>query len=164
MEKWLALSVATDEQWRALCSALGDPEWARNSAFATREGRRKAHDAIDERLHDWTRKRERSEAVAELRALGIPASEVADPSRLLQANPQFQARGYFEAPEHPVVGAIPLPSVPFRYASIDRWLRTPAPTIGQHNEAVLCGILGLSPSDLRDLEAEGVIGTRPEGL
>jgi crotonobetainyl-CoA:carnitine CoA-transferase CaiB-like acyl-CoA transferase len=160
----LALSVATDAQWRALCSALGDPEWALDAALGTRAGRRKAHDAIDERLRDWTLERKRADVVAELRALGIPASEVADPCRLLETNPQFRARGYFEAPEHPVVGAMPLPSLPFRYASIDRWFRTPAPTLGQHNEPVLCGILGLSAGELRDLEAEGVTGTRPEGL
>jgi crotonobetainyl-CoA:carnitine CoA-transferase CaiB-like acyl-CoA transferase len=163
-EQWLALSVATDAQWRALCSALGDPEWARGPHLQTQAGRRRDHDAIDERLRDWTRQRERPEIVAELRALGIPASEVADPCRLLETNPQFRARGYFEAPEHPVVGAMPLPSWPFRYASIDRWLRTPAPTMGQHNEPVLGGLLGLSSEELRDLEAEGVIGTRPEGL
>jgi crotonobetainyl-CoA:carnitine CoA-transferase CaiB-like acyl-CoA transferase len=59
---------------------------------------------------------------------------------------------------------MPLPSLPFRYASVDHWLRTPAPRIGQHNERVLGGILGLSANELRELEAEGVIGTRPEGL
>jgi len=69
-----------------------------------------------------------------------------------------------ETPEHPVVGAMPLPSLPFRYASIDRWLRTPAPRLGQHNEPVLCGTLGLSPGELRELEDEGVIGTRPTRL
>ena len=164
MENWLALSVAKDDQWRALRSALGDPEWAMDPAFDSRAGRRDAHDTIDEHLRDWTRTRERAEIVAEWRALGIPASEVADPCRLLQTNPQFQARHYFETPDHPVVGAMPLPSLPFRYASIDRWLRTPAPTLGQDNERVLCGILGLSPRDLLDLEAEGVIGTRPAGL
>jgi len=163
-EKWLALSIATDAQWRALRSALGDPEWALDPALETRSGRREAHDAIDERLREWTRKRERADIAAELRALGIPASEVADPCRLLETNPQFHARGYFETPAHPVVGAMPLPSLPFRYASIDRWLRTPAPTIGQHNQEVLCGILGLSPQELRELEAQGLIGTRPEGL
>jgi crotonobetainyl-CoA:carnitine CoA-transferase CaiB-like acyl-CoA transferase len=163
-ERWLALSVATDAQWRALCTALGEPDWATDSGLGTRAGRRKSHDAIDERLREWTRKRARAEIVAELRALGIPASEVADPCRLLQTNPQFRARGYFETPEHPVVGALPLPSQPFRYASVERWLRTPAPTLGQHNEPVLCGLLGLSPDELRDLEAEGVLGTRPEGL
>ena len=163
-EKWLALSVVTDAQWRALRAALGAPDWAMDSSFETRAGRQKAHDAIDERLGDWTRKRERAELVAELRGLGIPASEVANQCKLLESNPQFRARGYFETPEHPVVGSMPLPSLPFRYASIDRWLRTPAATLGQHNEAVLSGILGLSPQELRDLEADGVIGTRPEGL
>ena len=59
---------------------------------------------------------------------------------------------------------MPLPSLPFRYASIDRWLRKAAPTFGEHNERVLGGVLGLSPDELRELEAEGVIGTRPEGL
>jgi len=163
-EQWLALSIASDAQWRELRSALGDPKWAHDPAFETMAGRREAHDRIDERLGEWTRGLARADVVEELRARGIPASEVANPCRLLQTNPQFQARNYFETTEHPVVGAMPLPSLPFRFESIDRWLRTPAPTLGQHNEAVLCGILGLTLDELRDLEAEGVIGTRPEGV
>ena len=78
--------------------------------------------------------------------------------------PQLRSRGYFETPLHPVLGAMPLASLPFQYASVDGWLRAPAPTLGQHNETVLSGILGLSADELRELEAEGVIGTRPEGL
>jgi crotonobetainyl-CoA:carnitine CoA-transferase CaiB-like acyl-CoA transferase len=164
MEKWLAVSIASDAQWRSLRAALGDPAWAADPALDDRAGRRRAHDRIDERLREWTRSRDRGELAAELRALGIPASEVADPCRLLETNPQLRSRGYFEALPHPVVGAMPLPSLPFRYESVERWLRTPAPTMGQDNERVLRGILGLSADALRDLEAEGVIGTRPEGL
>jgi crotonobetainyl-CoA:carnitine CoA-transferase CaiB-like acyl-CoA transferase len=163
-QQWLALSVASDEQWRALRGALGDPEWAQDPALETRAGRREAHDAIDERLREWTGERDRTDLVAELRALGITASEVANPCRLLETIPQLRVRGYFETPDHPVVGPMPLPSLPFRYASIDRWTRTPAPTLGQHNEEVLCGMLGLSADELAALEANGVIGTRPEGL
>jgi len=164
MEKWLALSVASDAQWIALRSALGDPDWAVAPALETLAGRQNAHDTIDASLRTWTRTRERAGLVEELRARGIPASEVADPCRLLEANPQLRARSYFETPEHPVVGAMPLPSLPFRYAGTERWIRTPAPTLGQHNERVLCGILGLSSSELRALEDEGVLGSRPEGL
>jgi crotonobetainyl-CoA:carnitine CoA-transferase CaiB-like acyl-CoA transferase len=163
-EKWLALSITTDAQWRSLAKALGEPAWAKEHALASFAGRRDAHDVIDERLQEWTRKREQAEIVVELRALGIVASEVADPGRLLETNPQLRARRYFETTAHPVVGAMPLASLPFRYASIDRWLRTPAPTIGQDNERVLGGILGLSSEQLSELEAEGVIGSRPEGL
>ena len=40
----LALAVATDGQWDALCSVLGDPAWAREPALASAAGRRAAHD------------------------------------------------------------------------------------------------------------------------
>ena len=164
MEKWLALSVATDDQWHALRSVLGNPEWAADSALDSRSGRRRAHDTIDEHLCEWTRTQSREEIIEMLRASGIPASEVADPCRLIETNPQFRARRYFETPEHPVVGAMPVPSLPFRYSGVDRWLRSAAPTLGKHNEQVLCGILGLSQTALRQLEDEGIIGTRPKGL
>lgn len=164
LDGWLALSVTTDDEWRALRSLLGDPEWAMDPALDSRAGRRAAHAEIDEQLGAWTREHERAELVATLRAAGVPASEVANPSRLLETNPQLRARGYFETTEHPVVGAMPLPSLPFRYSSVERWLRSPAPTMGQHNERVLRGVLGLSSEDVADLEAEGMIGTRPEGL
>lgn len=163
-ERWLALSIATDAEWKALCKAMGNPDWATTPELETRAGRRAAHDEIDERLRTWTRSRERSELADALRAQGIPASEVADPRTLSRTNPQLRARGYFESPEHPVLGPLSLPSLPFRYASVDHWLRQPAPTLGQHNADVLSGILGLSESELRDLEADKIIGTRPEGL
>ncbi len=128
-EQWLALSIASDAQWRALRGVLGEPDWAMDPALETHAGRRAAHDVLDERLREWTRKAPRTGLVATLREQGIPASEVADPCRLRETNPQLRARGYFETPEHPVVGPMLLPSLPFRYASVDRWLRSPAPTL-----------------------------------
>ncbi len=156
---WVALSVTTDAQWRALRTALDDPPWAADPSLASRAGRWAAHDLIDGHLSEWTRTRHRAELVSELRALGICASEVADPSRLFQANPQLRHRTYFERPDHPVVGPVPLPSLPFRFDGIDHWLRSPAPTLGRDNEAVLCARIGLSPAALRQLEESGVVGT-----
>jgi crotonobetainyl-CoA:carnitine CoA-transferase CaiB-like acyl-CoA transferase len=60
-----------------------------------------------------------------------------------------------------VYGLAVLSRVPFRFESIERWLHTPAPTLGRDNEPVLRTLLGLSPEVLRELEAQGVIGTRP---
>jgi crotonobetainyl-CoA:carnitine CoA-transferase CaiB-like acyl-CoA transferase len=161
---WLALSVASDAQWRALCALLEDPAWARDPALDTLAGRRAAHDAIDAHLRAFTATRARAGLVAELRARGIAASEVANPCRLAQTNPQLAARGYFEAPAHAVVGAMPIAGLPFRHERVARWVRTAAPRIGEHNERVLGGLLGLGTEELRALEAEGVIGMRPRGL
>lgn len=161
---WLALSVASDAQWSALRAVLGDPEWACDAALDTLAGRRAAHDAIDARLREWTATRARDALVDELRAHGILASAVANPCRLAEGNPQLRARGYYETPAHPVVGAMPVPGLPFRHGQVEHWLRTPAPTLGQHNARVLGGLLGLGADELRTLEADGVIGTRPRGL
>jgi len=163
-ESWLALSIASDAQWEALRRAMGEPDWSNDPALATRAGRREAHDEIDQHLMVWTRSRNRDDLIAELRGVGVPTSEVADARLLSKTNPQLAARHYFERPEHPVVGAMPLPSLPFRYERVEYWLRTPAPTLGQHNEQVFGGILGLTADELRELEGEGVIGKRPKGL
>jgi crotonobetainyl-CoA:carnitine CoA-transferase CaiB-like acyl-CoA transferase len=163
-EQWLALSIATDAQWLALRGFLGEPEWAGGSALEVAEERHAAHDALDAKLIEWTRTQDRSELIAALRTIGVPASEVVEPSRIKQSVPQFDARGYFEAPVHPVVGGMPLPSLPFRYASVDRWLALPAPTLGEHNERVLCGMLGLDDEALEALIEAGIAGSRPTGL
>jgi crotonobetainyl-CoA:carnitine CoA-transferase CaiB-like acyl-CoA transferase len=53
--------------------------------------------------------------------------------------------------------------VPFRYASVERWLRTPAPLLGQHNRDILQGLLGVDDDTYASLEARGIVGERPKG-
>ena len=160
--QWLALSVATLPQWEALLAWLGNPSWAASLVGADLRERRAAQDKIDEHLHNVFADRDRDASVEALVAAGVPAAALAD-ARTLSAHPQLQHRGFFEELDHPVVGRQQIMSVPFRYASVDRWLRTRAPTLGEHN-ALELGRLGVSAERLQELEAAGVIGTRPEGL
>ena len=162
-ENWLALSITCDEEWRALRTVMGEPDWSNHPDLESAAGRHRAHETMDQGLTQWTAQQNRTELVLRLRAVGIHASEVISPARVLESNPQLEARAYFETPEHPVVGAMPLPSLPFRYASLDHWLRSSAPTLGQHNEEVLQGILHLSDEEILELEAQGIIGNRLEG-
>jgi crotonobetainyl-CoA:carnitine CoA-transferase CaiB-like acyl-CoA transferase len=79
-------------------------------------------------------------------------------------HPQLHARRFYEEIDHPVVGTMATPTWPFRFASVDRWLRTAAPTLGQHNHEILVGELGIDEDAYAALEAAQVIGTRPKGL
>ncbi len=163
-EQWLALAVATDAQWRGLLAALSDPEWAADPTLAGVAGRRIAHDRLDEELARWCSRHDRDELVELLAKHGVPAAPVLAP-RDIAANPHTRARGFFETVDHPVVGTHDLPGLPFRLSERGTgWLRSPPPTLGQHNDEVLGGVLGLSDDEIRGLRADGVIGDRPVGL
>jgi crotonobetainyl-CoA:carnitine CoA-transferase CaiB-like acyl-CoA transferase len=162
-EQWLALSIATDEQWRQLRSALGDPAWTQDHRLSGHDGRRLAQDDIDKELSAWAAERELAGAVELLTSHGVPAAAVVD-YRAVSLSPQLNVRGFFETCEHPVVGSLPLFGLPFRYSGVDRWIRTPAPTLGQHNAEILEGVLGLTAEEIDQLAAEAVIGTAPLGL
>jgi crotonobetainyl-CoA:carnitine CoA-transferase CaiB-like acyl-CoA transferase len=164
VEQWLAVSVATDDQWAALVDALGNPPWATDPAFASQAGRRAAHDRIDAGLADWAAERDLDPAVDLLISCGVPAARVVD-SRLTSEHPQLLSRRFYEQMEHPVVGTHPISTVPFRFASRDHaglpWLRTRAPLLGEHSEEILRDLLGLNDDQLAGLRAQHVIGTEP---
>jgi crotonobetainyl-CoA:carnitine CoA-transferase CaiB-like acyl-CoA transferase len=162
-ERWLALSVATDEQWRALVDALGAPDWAADPGLATHAARRARHDDLDAHLAAWASEQDADAAAELLVAHGVPASAARDP-RSMYDHPQHRARGFYEDIDHPVVGVRATPTPPFRFASLPRWLRTAAPTLGAHNHDILVGDLGVDESRYSELERDQIIGTRPKGV
>jgi crotonobetainyl-CoA:carnitine CoA-transferase CaiB-like acyl-CoA transferase len=160
-EQWLAVSVATNDQWDGLKQALGRPRWADQAGLQSLSGRRAAHEQLDRELSAWADRQRLDEAVELLLQHGVPAAPAVDP-RLTPLHPQLQARGYYEEIDHPVVGTHSIPGLPFRSSSIQRWLRRPAPTVGQHNREVLSEWLGLTSAEIDALEAAEVIGTQPK--
>ena len=163
-DRWLALAVTSDEQWRALVTAMGDLLWSRDTGLSTATGRRAAHDRIDAGIAAWCADRDADALAEQLIACGIPAAPVA-PAARLDHNPHLRARGFFEPVAHPVVGTHTQPALPLRLASQRTpWYTRPAPTLGEHTDAILRELLGLDDDALARLRADGIIGTRPLGL
>jgi crotonobetainyl-CoA:carnitine CoA-transferase CaiB-like acyl-CoA transferase len=153
--------VATDQQWDALRTELGDPPWARAPELATAAGRLAAQDLIDKELGTWTAGEVDGELADRLARAGIPAAAVIT-ARDVVHNVQVRHRGLFERGRHPVTGEHELPGLPFRFRSVPSWVRGPAPTIGQHNDEVLREV-GLTGVEIDRLRSDGVIGDRPIG-
>jgi crotonobetainyl-CoA:carnitine CoA-transferase CaiB-like acyl-CoA transferase len=156
-EQWVALTIADDEAWRALCRALGDPAWARDPALAHGVGRRAHHDDIDRELTTWFATRDRDDAVATLVQAGVHAAPVWDQNRLDQ-QPQLAARDFVQWLEHPLAGAVPHPGIGMRSPQFDTRYRAPAPTVGQHTADVLRERLGVAEGEFDRLAADGVVG------
>jgi crotonobetainyl-CoA:carnitine CoA-transferase CaiB-like acyl-CoA transferase len=162
-EQWLAISVTSDDEWRAFVDVVGASDWAGDPGLADIAGRRARHDELDERIAAWSAEQDAAEAAERLVARGVPAAMGRDP-RLMYEHPQLQARGYYETIEHPVVGEVATPTWPFRFRSVDRWLRTPAPTLGQHNHEILVGDLGIDEETYSMLVEGQIVGDRPLGV
>ena len=155
---WLALEVETDDQWVALVGVLGEPagiEWGRASPDQA-AGRLVHHDALDAWLAATLRRRDPEEVADELRAAGVPAAVVIHPKDIT-ANPQLVHRGLFQPEGHPVTGDHLVPGLPFSMTGVGCWLRSPAPLLGQDNDAVL-DELGVDGAGRARLRRQRVIG------
>ncbi|HEY6650082.1 MAG TPA: CoA transferase, partial [Mycobacterium sp.] len=155
---WVAVAVATDEQWAGLCAAVDKPAWA--TEIPTAEARRAQEDTIDEHLAAWCGQRTGDDIVEALWNHSVPVAKVMQPHRQSEL-PQLAARGFFEDVDHPVNATTPHSTLPFTSTrGADRIHTQPAPLLGQHNREILIE-LGLSDKDIAELETEGVIGTAP---
>jgi crotonobetainyl-CoA:carnitine CoA-transferase CaiB-like acyl-CoA transferase len=157
---WVAVAVATDEQWVGLREALGGPDWATDPALASADGRRRHHDLIDDHLDAWCERRSGDDIVEALWSHGVPVAKVIQPHRQSEL-PQLAVRGFFEDVDHPVNAKTPHSTLPFTSTrGPDKFHVQPAPLLGQHNRELLAE-LGCSDKDIDELQAHGVIGTAP---
>jgi crotonobetainyl-CoA:carnitine CoA-transferase CaiB-like acyl-CoA transferase len=162
-EQWIAVRVATDEEWRALRGALGAPAWSLDPTFDSASGRSDHADQLDAGLGLWVAGRSQKEALAVLQSAGVGCEPVIH-SYDVDLDVQMNARAFWEEVDHPVVGPKRFPGWPMRYgARPAAWFRRSAPLLGQHNDEVLGG-LGVSADERDALRADGIIGTRPVGL
>ena len=90
----------------------------------------------------------------------MPVAKVMQPHRQTELD-QLAFRGFFEEVEHPVNGRAKLSTVPMRFSGGPGLFHThSAPLLGQHNHELLAE-LGLTASEIADLEADGIIGCAP---
>jgi crotonobetainyl-CoA:carnitine CoA-transferase CaiB-like acyl-CoA transferase len=155
-DRWCAIGVDTDAQWRALCGALGRDDWARDPGLATAAGRRARHDELDARIAAWTSQRAPEEAAEALQAAGVPAG-MAQLSADLLRDPQLAQRGFYRWLDHPEMGHIPYAGHQLHIHGYASGPRAPAPLLGQHLHEVLAGELGMSEDEIADAIAAGVL-------
>jgi crotonobetainyl-CoA:carnitine CoA-transferase CaiB-like acyl-CoA transferase len=153
-DKWVSIAITDDSMWSALARLIGldDP------ALATAAGRRTQEDRIEAAIQAWTATRSPDEAMVSLQKAGVAAGAVRHPMELLD-DPHLEARGFWQWIERAYVGRHPQPSPPYREDGSPIAVRTPAATLGQYNEEVLGGLLGLSKAELERLAGDSVIGS-----
>jgi crotonobetainyl-CoA:carnitine CoA-transferase CaiB-like acyl-CoA transferase len=145
--------------WPKLAKLLGRADWASDGWLKTAVGRRAIESQIEAAISAWTSAREPEEAMAALQAAGIASGVARLPIELLR-DPQLQARGFIQEVDRAFIGKHPQPSMPFREGKKPFPIRSAPPTLGEHNQEILGGLLGLSDAEIGQLTREGIIGTK----
>lgn len=157
----IAISVATEEQWRRLSGVVG-ASWHRDPRFAGRGARRAHAEELGRLLSRWTESQDAFALERSLQAAGIAAGVVRD-ARDLLLDEQLRARRFFEwiaTPSERIGYLRPYPGSPFRFDG-EGVRHGSAARMGADTVAALTGDAGLSPSEVRALAAAGVIGEAP---
>ncbi len=160
-DNWIAISVQSDDQWRALIDEMGQPDWALDSRFATAVSRKQNEDDLDAKLTTYTIGCERYELMNRLQARGIPAGVVQKASDRFDRDPQLKARGYYVDLPHSDIGTWPVEGFPAKmsrsFADVGGPTARAAPKLGEDNDFVYGRMVGLSDAELAALKEEGVI-------
>ncbi len=159
-DRWIAISVYCDAQWRALRDAMGDPEWAHDTRFDGRTSRRSHRGELDARLGEWTRAHDPIALMEALQRRRIPAAAVHDAADHAR-DPHWRARGFHQPTQLEGYGTFPLPTSPWILDGERLGVRLPPPRLGEHDAAIYSGMLGLSDTEIAELRRENYLGEVP---
>jgi benzylsuccinate CoA-transferase BbsF subunit len=153
-DRWVALAVRDAFQWQQLCVVMGRLDLAQRMDLMDVEGRRSIEDEIEATITLWTAKRDAWEAAEMLQSAGIAASPLEHVGDLVDRDPGM--RDFFAPFAHPTGIDFLVQNQPFTWDG-ERLPVSRAPLLGEHNEEVLRGLLGLSEEQLQDLLIDGTI-------
>ena len=151
-ERWIAIAVAGDDQWRAMLAALESGD----SRFTTARERRENSTALDEFVGTLTRSHRANELTARLQAAGVAAYPVQNCVDLHQDD-NLEAFGFWHWLEHKEMGPSVYEGLEHRMSRTPGTLRTAAPILGEHNDEIFSGMLKLSAEEIAQLKEENVI-------
>ncbi len=156
---FVAVCAPTDLFAESLFIAMGRPELATGDRFATRDLRVRNSDELNMLVEKFTRSMTTAEAIAKLDSAGVPSAEVRHPDAAMR-DQQVIARRETVPLAHPKygdVGDVYGMGMPIHFSAATAEFDLPAPSLGEHNEAVYGGILGYSPKKIEALRSRKVI-------
>ena len=137
-DRWCAIAVFSENEWRAFCGVLGNPEWTEKAEFATLSDRKKNEAELDRLTAEWTMKHTAAEVMRLMQAAGVAAGLVSRPEQLLD-DPQLKHRNHFWYLNHSELGSYPHLGESFQLSQTPVAGRLPAPILGEHTISARAG-------------------------
>ena len=153
--------IAILARWKDFCAAMGRPELATDPRFVDDPARVVHHAELKVLIEDWLQSQESDAAT--IRLLGehhVPVAPILSIRQVME-HPHMRQRGTVRSVTDRGAGSFEMPGMPLRFSGFANDLDLQAPYLGEHNAAVLGGLLGLSAERIAGLTAEGVLVAEP---
>ena len=158
-DNWIAVDVATDAEFRALCQVLKAPQLTNDRRFRKAAARLQNAEALDETLAALTWLHDKEDLFHSLQAAGVCAAPVRRALEVLHDS-HLAARGFFEElPTGDEQRSYLYPGLFFRMTRTPNALRTGPARLGEHNREIYCDLLGYSSAEFEALQRQGHVGT-----
>ena len=135
-DNWVAITIRSTDEWRTAAMLIGRGDLADDPSLQDLASRHARHGELDAAIAAWTVGREQYEVAHAFQALGLAAGPVLA-NWQIQADPHIHHRRMYETTVHPVVGAYPTTTWPWRFGRTPARLVRPAPLFAEHNREVL---------------------------
>jgi crotonobetainyl-CoA:carnitine CoA-transferase CaiB-like acyl-CoA transferase len=153
--------IAILGRWKDFCNAMGRPELITDPRFIDDPARVAHHAELKVLIEDWLQAQESDAAT--IRLLGehhVPVAPILSIQQVMN-HPHMQYRGTVRTITDRGAGSFEMPGMPLRFSAFANDLDLQAPYLGEHNGAILGGLLGLAAERIAELTADGVLVNEP---
>ncbi|MFB7336189.1 CaiB/BaiF CoA transferase family protein [Streptomyces adustus] len=150
------IAANRDTVFNRLAELMDRPELRTDERYGTHAARGENLEELDKLVAEWTRGFDAEELLARLHDHGVPAGLIYTAEDML-ADPHFRARQAIVRLMHDKLGSFPMQNVAPRLSATPGAVRTLGPELGQHNDEVYGGLLGLDTEARARLREQGVI-------
>ena len=135
---------------------IGHPEMINDPRFGSDMDRFHNTPLIDSVVKEWVTARTVAEVSKACEEARVPCGPVQTVEQLL-VDPQLKARNMLQVLDYPGLGKVHIPVMPMKLSETPTVIKTPSPSLGQHNEEIYKGLLGLSTEKISQLKQAGII-------
>ncbi len=153
---YVAMNLAVEAHWHNLLAAMGREDLRDDPRFSTPAARVENRKLVDGVIAAWTQSLGKMEIFAVAKERRIPLAPVREVDEVMHDR-HMHERGFLDDIEHDEIGPLTVPTSPLRFHGAERRNTSPSPKLGQHNEEIYGGWLGLSAIEIADLKVGGVI-------
>ena len=153
---YVIICTITDPQWHKVLQAMDREDLITEQRYATRENRTRNMEEVDGLVQAWCKERTVEEVFAILKESGVPCSPLPTFDQVA-SDPHLRSREMIVEVEQPVSGKVKLSGSVYKMSKTPGDRKLPVPAVGEHNEEIYGGLLGIDAAQMKQLQEESII-------